>query len=253
MWQSILIVAASLALIGCGTRHPAESDASGANTPEMGRSDMSRDRGMPYPHARDVGQPDQLRGPMTDDASVPLDVWAVDADADGAGAPCAFGGVGNDVDGDGWPDNCDNCPTISNCEQLDADGDGTGNACQPDGDGDGVPQGEDNCDRVANSGQEDSDQDGIGDACDNCPLTANWGQSDTDGDGTGDECEMDPCADPPPGCQSCTPERCDATDNDCDGVIDDGCFIGTCEPTDEECDGFDNDCDGIVDEGCRCP
>ena len=36
-----------------------------------------------------------------------------------------------DGDGDGWPDECDNCPTDFNPDQADADGDGIGDVCEP--------------------------------------------------------------------------------------------------------------------------
>jgi hypothetical protein len=116
-----------------------------------------------------------------------------------------------DFDDDGIEDVQDNCPDVANPGQEDADGDGTGDACErvePDGDGDGVPDAGDNCRSVANPGQEDADGDGTGDACeptdgdgdgipdseDNCPDTANPDQADSDGDGQGDACERPPCA-----------------------------------------------------------
>ncbi|MFN3197071.1 MAG: thrombospondin type 3 repeat-containing protein [Bradymonadia bacterium] len=57
-----------------------------------------------------------------------------------------------DQDGDGVEDGDDNCPEISNAQQLDGDGDGLGDDC-------------DNCPRVPNPDQLDSDNDGFGDAC----------------------------------------------------------------------------------------
>jgi len=71
-----------------------------------------------------------------------------------------------DVDGDGIPDNNDNCPSVANADQTDTDSDGEGDACEPDDDNDGVVDWIDNCPLVENPGQEDSDNDGIGDACD---------------------------------------------------------------------------------------
>ncbi|RMG48236.1 MAG: hypothetical protein D6718_02225 [Acidobacteria bacterium] len=109
--------------------------------------------------------------------------------------------VAQDADGDGWPDERDNCPSIANPGQEDADADDLGDVC-------------DNCPSDANPGQEDADGDGTGDVCDtctdtdgdgygdpgypattctldNCPADSNPDQADMDGDGTGDVCDPD--------------------------------------------------------------
>lgn len=106
--------------------------------------------------------------------------------------------VEGDRDGDGVPDEEDNCPDVFNpirpldaFAQADTDADGPGDACDPcpldahttecaafdpnDADGDGTPEIEDNCPALANPDQADADDDGKGDACDPCPDDANPG------------------------------------------------------------------------------
>ena len=71
-----------------------------------------------------------------------------------------------DRDGDGIPDDEDNCPDISNPNQADLDNDGIGDVCDDDRDDDGIPNAGDNCPDVPNPDQADIDQDGQGDLCD---------------------------------------------------------------------------------------
>jgi hypothetical protein len=118
-----------------------------------------------------------------------------------------------DTDYDGIPDSSDNCPTISNTEQIDMDLDGVGDECdncptvananQADTDNDGVGDACDNCPTVANANQSDVDMDGFGDVCDNCPNICNRQQLDADHDGKGDVC------DPTPGCGGCSGIECE--------------------------------------------
>lgn len=110
-----------------------------------------------------------------------------------------------DADGDRHGDLCDNCPDVYNPNQLDLDLDGSGDLCDSDDDGDGVPDGSDNCRTTYNPSQTNADGDSQGDACDadddndgvvdagdNCPLTYNPDQSDCDEDGVGDSCDNCP-------------------------------------------------------------
>ena len=98
-------------------------------------------------------------------------VVAAPADSD-------FDGIRDDGDGSGaagdlfctagQSQQCDdNCPDVVNPDQADANGNGTGDACE-DADGDGQSGLDDNCPNHDNADQSDGDGDGLGDACDGC-------------------------------------------------------------------------------------
>ncbi|CAG0901357.1 unnamed protein product [Cyprideis torosa] len=173
---------------------------------------------------------------------------------------------GRDSDLDRWPDydlgcediRCrrDNCPSIPNSGQEDADKDGFGDACDEDADGDLIPNTPDNCPLVPNPNQEDSDAGGQGDrqgdACDNCPTIPNIDQEDTDGDGIGDVCdsdidedgvpnEMDNCVRTP------NPDQLD-TDGDGIGNVCDNCpTVSNPDQMDQDQDLIGDVCDNDLD------
>ncbi len=192
----------------------------------------------------------------------------------------------SDADGDGVPDEKDECPELAGPANLlgcpDSDGDGlvdrldqcpnmpgTGETMGcPDGDGDGVADKDDQCPDVSGSPDHggcpeeevmaDSDGDGVPDEKDACPELAGpadlSGCPDSDGDGVSDD--KDRCPDQAgslekDGC----PEEKGPADSDGDGVIDsvDKCpheagpiNMGGCPPK-------DSDGDGVLDQADQCP
>lgn len=74
-----------------------------------------------------------------------------------------------DSDQDNIRNETDNCPNISNPDQVDIDQDGIGDVCDSfiDSDGDGIANSVDNCPITSNPDQADNDNNGVGDLCDN--------------------------------------------------------------------------------------
>jgi Thrombospondin type 3 repeat/RTX calcium-binding nonapeptide repeat (4 copies) len=163
-----------------------------------------------------------------------------------------------DVDGDEVRDEFDNCPTVKNGSQANADGDGQGDACDSDDDADGVPDSSDNCRVDANPDQTDTDGDGYGDACppkhseldlgrpsddiiddnDNCDFDYNPDQSDLDGDDKGDACDSDLDGDDFDNHYDNCPTvyNVETTDTNGDGFLND--------QSDADKDGIGTACDG---------
>ncbi|MBX3728602.1 MAG: thrombospondin type 3 repeat-containing protein, partial [Candidatus Sumerlaeia bacterium] len=161
---------------------------------------------------------------------------------------------GLDSDGDGVPDDIDNCPFRPNPDQEDSVGDGVGDACRGDRDSDGILDPFDNCPDTPNPTQSDIDGDGIGDVCDpdidgdgipnhldNCPYVFNPDQADSVGDGIGDACRGDYDGDGIPDAIDNCPFIPNPSQSDIDG---DG--IGdACDP--------DIDGDGVFNSEDNCP
>lgn len=129
-----------------------------------------------------------------------------------------------DADGDGVPDDTDNCISIANSDQQDSDGDFAGDACDLEPYGPPTP-----------TPTADPDGDGYNDSADNCFWVYNPDQSDADGDGAGDACDPDFVPEPT---ASPTPEQ-SVYDSDQDGIEDeqDNC-PGVSNPTQERAYGY---------------
>ncbi len=82
--------------------------------------------------------------------------------------------VSHDEDLDEVCDDDDNCQSVPNADQANADGDANGDACDP----------------CPNDPSDDVDEDGVCGDADNCPVVFNPGQEDGDANGVGDACQL---------------------------------------------------------------
>ena len=104
--------------------------------------------------------------------------------------------------------------------------------CQSDADGDHIPDGEDNCRTVPNQDQSDADRDGVGDSCEepNNGQTNN-GQNNGSNNGTNNEVCLEECQ-----CLKASKTWCPADQggNCCENS--DACLFQICVTPGEECD-----------------
>ncbi len=150
-----------------------------------------------------------------------------------------------DQDGDGVPNEEDDCPASAGVRAL--------KGC-PDRDGDGTADYLDKCPDVAGSlsGCPDADNDGIADNDDQCPFEIGPPESkgcpDNDKDKDGVENKLDDCPDVP---GPLATKGCPDRDND--GLADksDNCPDAPGPPETRGCP--DSDLDGIPDKDDRCP
>ncbi len=159
----------------------------------------------------------------------------VDANCDGS-----VGFVDNDNDGYAACEECDDADPNRNpglpelCDAADLDEDCDGNA--------------DDADVEGATGTitwwPDTDGDGEGDASvastDSCDPTGSWAENDTD------------CDDTDFTVYAGAAEQCDdSVDNNCDGQVDEGCSVGTCDPADTLITSC-AELQGITDTGAYC-
>jgi hypothetical protein len=286
-FSSVLIVAA-LALAACGPTDPplSKSDNNETTPMDMGGMettppDMSAPEGCEETEADETtcdGEDNDCDGVTDEGCACDFEQktngvcpgGAIDASSGMCAAPSAYEADetscdGEDNDCDGVVDEGCSCEFNGSSQGVCASGsvaaDGSCAAPANFESNETSCDGEDNdCDGIVDGGCECNFNDSSDGVCQGSSIDPNTGACST------------------PAAYEADETTCDGNDNDCDGVVDEGCTCdyndttrgvcqgstrsatdGSCqEPADFEadetsCDGKDNDCDGSTDEGCGCP
>lgn len=151
----------------------------------------------------------------------------------------------SDTDRDTVSDGADNCPLVSNYDQLDTDQDRAGDACDDDKDGDGFINTQEAAAHT-NPLLADSDGDGVVDGADTFPLDV-LESNDNDHDGIGDNTDTDDDNDGLTDVQELAlGTSSTVTDTDADGILDaaDNCkLISNSGQENNDADAYGDSCD----------
>jgi hypothetical protein len=262
----------SLGLSGCVKDNRAvaelpegETEVDGAMTSGMGDGGVAEDDGEVSETDSEVQESDGSVLTVVDASEPEQDANTPESDSEVVEPPAG------DRDSDGVTDDEDNCPDLSNADQVDEDENGVGDLCElepeADDDQDGRVNSEDNCPLVANNSQSDDDDDGLGNRCDNCPDVANANQADSDGNGQGDACadrDDDGVLDGDDNCPDRDNPDQENSDDDRFGNVCDNCpDTANNDQTDANGNGIGNACeaaaledrdlDGVADDVDNCP